>query len=304
LNPQSSILLTGASGFLGKAIAEQLKLQHKQVITIGRSKHSDIVCDLSAGIPQFKNGIDTVIHAMGKAHTVPKNDAEAADFFAVNVQGTKNLCAALQKLEQLPAQFLFVSSVAVYGCESGVGITEDWPLLGKSPYAKSKIEAENYLTTWCHDHNIKLSIVRLPLVAGENAPGNLGAMANAIAKGRYFNIGKGDAKKSMVLASDIGKWALTIANAGGVYNLTDGEHPSFAQLASVLAKKSGKNNIPSLPLWLARLAAFAGNFLGKKAPINTDRLEKICSTLIFDDSKARVAFGWKPQSVLKELSNN
>jgi len=239
---------------------------------------------------------------MGKAHYVPKNADEAAEFFAVNLHGSKNICEALEKLAEMPSQFLFISTVAVYGCENGVGITEDWPLIGKTPYAQSKIEAENYLQQWCSRNNVKLSIIRLPLVVGENAPGNLGAMTKAIARGRYFNIGKGEARKSMVLANDIGKWALTISNKGGIYNLTDGEHPSFAQLARVLSTQLGKNNIPSMPLWFARLAAIAGNILGQNAPINTDRLKKITATLIFDDSKARVAFGWKPQSVLKEIS--
>jgi len=54
----------------------------------------------------------------------------------------------------IPRVIVFISTVAVYGCEFGENIDEDHPLKGDSPYAKSKIMAETYLTEWCQKHDV------------------------------------------------------------------------------------------------------------------------------------------------------
>lgn len=72
--------------------------------------------------------------------------------------------------------FDFISTVAVYGCEFGNLVTEEHPLEGNTPYARSKIMAEEYLTEWCRNNNVKLGILRPSLLAGKHALGNLGAM--------------------------------------------------------------------------------------------------------------------------------
>jgi nucleoside-diphosphate-sugar epimerase len=232
---------------------------------------------------------------------VPKNEAEGRAFFEVNREGTRRLCAALENDSALPKAFVFISTVAVYGCDSGNNIAETHPLQGATPYARSKIEAEDFLQQWCASHGVTLTIFRLPLVAGTNAPGNLGAMVQGIASGRYFNIGGGHARKSMVMASDVGKAILQAWQIGGVYNLTDGVHPSFAALAAAIAAQMGKPKPRSLPMWIAKWVARAGDLLGQKAPVNTARLQKICATLTFDDRRARSAFGWNPQPVTGSL---
>lgn len=61
-------------------------------------------------------------------------------------------------------------------------ITEDHPLNGDTPYAKSKIMAEEYLIRWCQKNNVILGILRPSLLAGKNALGNLGAMVMVFVK--------------------------------------------------------------------------------------------------------------------------
>lgn len=295
-----NVLITGASGFLGKYIVDAFTQQNWYVSTIGRHSSNSIQCDLAADVPDLSNiNANLVIHAMGKAHMVPSTDAEAQAFFDVNFEGTKRLCSALEHAAALPEQFVFISTVAVYGKDEGTDINEDHPLQGKTPYALSKIQAEQWLQQWCGRHNIRLSILRLPLVAGQQAPGNLGAMVNGIRTGRYFNIAEGKARKSVVLAEDVANWIPKIAAVSGVYNLTDGYHPSFAELAAVIAKQLHCNPPGNLPSWVALPAAFAGNFLGSRAPINCDKLRKITATLTFNDAKAKAAFGWMPKPVLE-----
>lgn len=294
-------LVTGASGFLGRYIVPALKQSGHEVKTIGRAPSNDIKCDLSRQIPALDEPVAWVIHAMGKAHVVPSTQEEAEEFYRVNVQGTQNLCLALEQQNPGIQGMVFISSVSVYGLDEGEGIQEDAPLKGSTPYALSKIEAEKWLTAWCIKLNIPLTILRLPLIAGEKAPGNLGAMQEAIQKGKYFNIGGGKARKSMVMATDVAGIIPTVAKKGGIFNLTDGLHPTFGELAKKLAANAGKKEPLNIPFWLAWLAAQAGNMIGNRFPLNSDRLKKITATLTFDDTRARASLAWKPQSVVEAI---
>lgn len=296
----SFILLTGASGFLGKEICHHLSFLEEKYLTIGRQQTNQIVCDLSVDFPIFNvKKIDCVIHAAGKAHSVPKTAAEKQIFFDVNVVGTNNLFKALESLERLPKSFVFISSVAAYGREEGTNISENIPLGASDSYGFSKIKAEQLVIDWCNKNSVICTILRLPLLIGKNPTGNLEAMVNGIRKGYYFNIDGGKAKKSMVLAEDVAKFIQIIIPIGGIYNLTDGVHPSFVALSTAIAK----NKVPNLPLWAANLLGLIGDLFPNKFPINSLKVKKITSHLTFDDSKAR-AMGWNPQSVLEFLKLN
>lgn len=290
------ILLTGSNGFLGCQIQYVLN-STPSCTTLSRS-NSNINCDISNSIPVLPQ-VNIVIHAAGKAHSVPKTSLEKQAFFDVNFKGTQNLLKALEKCQSLPKSFIFISSVAVYGRENGIKISEVTPLLAKDPYGLSKIQAEQLVLDWCKKHNVICTILRLPLLVGSNPPGNLGAMIKAIQNGYYFNIGGGSAQKSMVLAEDVAKFIPIIASIGGIYNLTDGEHPTFVSLSTAIAK----NKTPNLPLFVAKILGFIGDLIGNKALINSLKIKKITSDLTFDDSKAR-AMGWKPKSVLEYLKLN
>ncbi len=166
-------------------------------------------------------------------------------------------------------------------------------------YGRSKIEAEKLVVEWCETNNVTYTILRLPLVVASNPPGNLGAMVNGIKVNCYFNIGGGTVRKSMVLAQDVAKFILIAAQVGGVYNLTDGYHPSFYELSNYISFQLGKRPPGNLPICVAKLVAKVGDLIGSRAPINTEKLLKITSDLTFDDSKARKAFGWNPSPVLE-----
>lgn len=292
------ILLTGAQGFLGSNLSEKLSLIHK-VYSLSR-KSAYYACDLSVDIPIFNNiNFDLVIHAAGFAHFTSNKPIASNLFHSINVLGTKNLLKGLEN-SGIPPMFVFISTVAVYGETNGKLIKETSKLNAVDPYGKSKIYAEKIVSDWCKKFNVSCTILRLPLVVAMNPPGNLGAMINGIKKGLYFNIQGGRAKKSMVLASDVAEYILKSAEVGGIYNLTDGYHPSFIELSEHIAKLLKKKKPINLPYWLAKSLAFCGDFFGSNVPINSSKLTKILSDLTFDDSKARDAFGWNPTPVLRE----
>lgn len=292
------LLFTGASGFLGHCTLPIFYKTYDVVHTIGLADDDDIKFNLAKEVPPINTHYDIVLHACGKAHVVTKTEAEKQAFYDVNYQGTVNLCAALEKVGT-PKALIFISTVAVYGCEYGDLITEEHPLEGTTPYAESKIMAEKYLTEWCAKNGVRLGILRPSLLAGKNAPGNLGAMVNGIKKGFYMNIAGGKVVKSILMAEDIARLVPLVAEKGGVYNVCDTRQPSFGEISMSVAKQLGKGKPLDIPYWLAWCLAKVGDLLGSKAPINSYKLEKMTKSLTFSNEKAKHELGWEPLDVLE-----
>jgi len=293
------LLFTGASGFLGNNISPILKRLY-DITSIGLTNEDNYKVNIALEIPALTEPYDIVLHAAGKAHSVPKTEEECKVFFDVNLQGTKNLCAALEKVG-IPKAFIFISTVAVYGRDAGEEITEEHPLLGDTPYALSKIQAEEYLQDWCKKHGVTLGIVRPSLIAGPNPPGNLGAMINGIKQGKYLSIGGGRCKKSVLMVQDIANLIPLLVEKGGTYNVCDSYQPTFRELETIVAEQLGKGLPPSIPFFVAKGMALVGDCLGRRAPINSLKLKKITESLTFSNAKAVRELGWKPISVLENF---
>ena len=295
----NKLLFTGGTGFLGRNVMPLLQKNY-EVTTCGITPKDMIQANLAQMVPELPQQYDVVLHAAGKAHVVPKTEEEKQQFFDINYQGTVNLCKALERVG-VPKALVFISTVAVYGCEYGEQITEEHPLNGETPYAKSKIMAEEYLTKWCSEHGVVLGILRPSLLVGKNAPGNLGAMVNGIRKGFYMNIAGGKVTKSVLMAEDIARILPLVAEKGGVYNVCDTRQPSFGELSVSVARQLGNRKPISIPYWMAWCMAMVGNLLGPKAPINSYKLEKMTRNLTFSNEKARKELGWEPLDVLENF---
>lgn len=295
-----NILLTGAQGFLGKYIQKSLTSGGYNVDTLGRGTDNTVICDLSKSLPALTQPYYAVVHAAGKAHMVPKSEEEKKAFFGVNLEGTRRLLTALENLPQLPQTFVFISTIGVYGLSIGENIGETHSLAAIDPYGQSKIQAEVLVREWCTKNRVNYFSLRLPLISGANAPGNLGSMRKAIQKGYYFRIGKGSARKSIVLASDVADFIPSLFNKtqSGEYNLTDGIHPTFAQIEDKMAQSLGKKVNIVIPALIARTISVVGSFI-PKFPLNSRQYSKITSPLTFSDQKARTVLGWNPNSFLE-----
>lgn len=295
----NKLLFTGASGFLGTHLKPLFQIIF-QVKTMGLMDEDDYKVNLATTIPDIQEKFDVVLHAAGKAHKVPKTESEKKAFFDVNFQGTVNLCKALEN-SGVPKAFIFISTVAVYGLEFGENITEVHPLNGDTPYALSKIQAEEYLTDWCARNNVTLGIIRPSLIAGPNPPGNLGDMIRGIKTGKYLSIAGGKARKSVLMVEDIDRLILPLVEKGGVYNVCDDSQPTFRELEILISKQLGLKTPISIPFWLAKSMALVGDLIGKKAPINSLKLKKITESLTFSNEKAKRELNWQPLNVLENF---
>lgn len=292
------VLFTGASGFLGKNVLPILK-DNYLVDTLDICKSSLYNINLTEKIPVFNKKYDIVIHAAGKVHIKPKSYKDIQSFYDVNYQGTINLCSGFSKSE-LPCSIVFISTVAVYGCEYGEGITEEHPLKSETPYGRSKIQAEKYLSEWCEKSGVLLTIIRPSLLAGKNPPGNLGDMINGISKGIYFSIAGGKAKKSIAMAEDIGKLIPYCENKSGIFNLCDNQNPTFRELEELISKQLNRTMPINIPIGYAKTLAKLGDLIGLDI-INTDKLSKITNSLTFSNKKIRNTLKFIPADVLSNF---
>ncbi len=290
-------VITGSSGYLGSHILNTFS--SGQTYTIGRNENCYEKIDLSTEKPTFYNVefIDSILHVSGKAHFLPKTKFEENVFFEVNVVGTQNLLKGIDNwfLEEsgrkYPKQFVFISTVAVYGLEEGIDISEDQVLEPISAYGKSKLEAEKLVLDWGKEHGVNIMILRLPLIFGFGAPGNLGAMEKAIQKGYYFRIGSGNAVRSMVDVEQLSDFLVNLdGSESGIYNLVS-YHRSFKEVEQIFSDKFHKR-IKVIPSWMAKFAAKLGDMI-PGFPLNSYRLKKLESSLTFDCSKAEQQLGWK-----------
>jgi len=291
-----TLLFTGASGFLGSNILPELRDKY-DVTTIGRRAGCDLHADLAAGPPVLPRRYDCVLHAAGLAHKKPAGEAASRAFFDVNAGGTRNLCTALASAGT-PHSIVYISSVAVYGCEEGSMLDESTPLAGSSPYARSKIMAEEFLSRWCVRHGVVLTILRPPLIAGVNPPGNLGAMIRGIRRGYYLDIAGGRAGKSILMAADIARLLPLVEGRGGTYNVCDSRPVSVGELSALIARQSGRWTPLSIPGGLARTAGRIGDILKLPPPIRFQYISKLTKSLTFSNTKATTELRWQPLDVL------
>ncbi len=295
----NKILITGASGYLGRALCKNLSPNH-HITTLGRGELSGDHVSMDLKNPfELSTKFELVIHAAGLAHGM---DHDQRDYFGVNVTGTKHLLKALE--EAPPKALVFISSVAVYGRVEGLDLDEETSLEAKDAYGLSKIKAEELVTSWCNRHKIPATILRIPLVlAGKNPPGNLGMMKKALQKGRYFNIGAGEALRSMILAEDIAIFMEAVYSRGGIFNLTDGRGASFSEISELTSRQLKIKNAISVPKWVAYPVAICGDlftWMSIKFPFTTAVYRKMTKSLTFA-SKRMDHITWNPKRVIEHF---
>lgn len=317
-----SVLVTGAYGFLGGVIARALECARDSdgagtydVARLGRGEGAEVRADLAEGAPDLSGlgSMNAVVHAAGLAHVPGRTAEQVRAYQQVNVAGTVNLLKALRGTGV--RRLVFVSTTLVYGEGEGRELDEKAPLDGNGAYAASKIQAEGIVRAWCEKEGVECLVLRLPLVAGVGAKGNLSRMVEGIQRGRYVRIGAGEAQVSMVLAEDVARlvarWLRTgfegagIVGGAGVqersriYNLTDGRHPRYCEVDAAIARAFGRR-VRAIPRWVGSVLGAVGSVV-PGLPVDREAIRKLTTTRTFSDRKAREELGWEPSSVVAAM---
>jgi nucleoside-diphosphate-sugar epimerase len=304
------ILVTGANGFVGKAVCAELTARRFQVAAavrdtslIGSTSASPTMEAISVGNidgetdwSRALSGCSGLIHLAARAHILNDRIADPlAAFRETNVAGSVQLarCAARAGVKR----FVFVSSVGVNGNMNTRPFTESDTPSPAEAYAVSKLEAEQALAEATAGSAMELVIVRPPLVYGPECPGNFLRLLKLLSSGVPLPFGAMRNKRSFVgvwtLADFLVTCVVSKQAAGEVFLISDMEDVTLPDLLRGLAVGMGKK-APLFSLSPALLRALAG------AAGKAGLFEKLCGNLTVDASHARTALGWNPPVPLAE----
>lgn len=323
------VLVTGANGFVGAAIVEQLSAGDYETCVLLNSKTNDkkfgvnskVIRVVHADIADYESvektsgigRIDAVIHCAGLAHQF--GNTVEADFWKINVRGTENI-AKLAVLTKAKC-FILISSVAVYGKsseeKSGIEINpvaEETLCQPSDFYARSKLESEKAAQKICAGNNINLTILRPSTVIGENDRGNVARLIKTIDDNRFFWIGSGENLKSLIYKGDVAKACLCILNrqppqqsgVTEIFNVTAEAVPMkdiVFEIHKHLRKKNPRLHVPPTVLKLF--------FLLNRKTFNVGRIEKLFGTVgkwlsddVFSGGKIKKQCGFTAETSVSE----
>jgi len=189
-------------------------------------------------------GLDCVVHFAGKAHKQKRANRNFEAYFVANVTLTRKLAEAV--LNAGVKKFIFISTIAVYGLRSSnKAIKENAELRPTTPYAETKLIAEQELIDMFCNSNTQLIILRPPLIYGKLAPGNFGKILKFVNKGIPLPLAGVKNKRSCVLVDNFAAKIIKVicykGNASGIYNISDEPDLSTIDLVKQAGKFQGKH---------------------------------------------------------------
>lgn len=302
------VLLTGATGFIGKSLVVALIQQGFEVSIAVRQETSlfpnkvkqfvlgdfDDNTDFSLAL----KGVDCVIHLAGKAHVIDRAEALVLnEFRKTNTKLTLSL--ARQATTAGVERFIFLSSIRVNGNQSNKAFLETDIPNPQEPYAVSKYEAEQGLLELAENSSLNIVIIRPPLVYGKDVPGNFGRLIKWINAKIVLPLPLGSIhnSRSLVAIDNLVSFIITCVThpkaINEVFLISDGDSLSTTQLLKNIAKAFNKKALllPIPASWMI----FMAKILGKKA----DAI-RLFSSLVVDSSKANKLLNWYPVVTMNE----
>ncbi|MGB0671086.1 MAG: NAD-dependent epimerase/dehydratase family protein [Rhodospirillales bacterium] len=294
-------LVTGASGFIGRALIPALEARGWQVRTAARRplERSDhvLVGDLGPDTDwrAALAGIDAVFHLAARVHQMQEDPATAREQHRrANLQGTLRL--ARQAEEAGVSRFLYFSSVKALAESAGHPMGEDAPARPLDAYGRSKRAAEEALLApdGPMAGGMAVTVIRPPLVHGPGAGGNLARLMGWIERGRPLPFDAALNRRSMVSVANLADAAVFLAQsesaAGRIFHVTDGEAATvrdfLRHLAAALNRPARLWPIPP------SILRFGGSLLGRG-----DDMRRFLDTLVLEDQNLR-SLGWQaPQDL-------
>lgn len=297
------VLVTGASGFVGRHVAPALAGEGWQVRRAVRSPDSaddEVVIesigpetDWSAAL----DGVNAVVHLAARVHH--KHEEHAVQLYRnVNIAGTLHLARSAAAAGV--RQFIFVSTVLVHGRsnEGRAPFSEDDILTPRGLYGMSKAAAEAGLRTLARDSEMKISVIRPPLVYGAGAKGNFALLTRAVSLGMPLPFAAIRNQRAFLAVQNLSSFILRrlahpdAASNFEIFLVADREQVSTPEFIERLAKAAGKS--PRLFSMPPDLLSTLLSVLGRQ-----DTHDSLIGSLELNVSKA-IAIGWQPQVSLDE----
>ena len=302
-------LVTGATGFVGRALVTRLRAAGAFVRGIARSPsramdaHELVAADL-AQLPEDAaafDGIDVVFHLAAKTHDMAEARGVESEYERINVEGTRRLLAAARG--HSVRRVVFVSSVKAIDEGNDVPATEETPTQPLTPYGRSKLEAERLVMAAASGGAFDAVCLRFPLVYGGGQRGNLQRMIDAIDRGRFPPPPANGNRRSMLHVQNAVD-ALVLAGehpaaANQVYIVTDASAYStrdvYEAACAALEREPARWHVPE---WAFRALASGGDLarriLGRRIGFDSDAFQKLLGSAAYDSTRVQRELGYKP----------
>lgn len=308
---ENRVLITGANGFLGQTILSHLQAAGFCVLAtdlgdicrVSNTPYRKADIEQPAELKSIVENITTVIHVAGLAHVFSPTTHSNEKFHKINEIGTKNLAAAAAVAGV--RHFVFISSVSVYGPYIDEAYDEKRACKPIGPYAESKYNAELRATEIAKKSGMALTIFRLATLYGAGDPGNVGRLIKAIDRGRFFWVGNGSNRKSLLYKDDAARAVMAVIQrpASGVNIFNISAPPcTMREVVDGIGDALGKQPFPFVVP--APLALFLSQYLSR---ITTRRLSGIHQTLkkwlaedVYDAHLFEAAYGFHTETSLKD----
>jgi nucleoside-diphosphate-sugar epimerase len=313
----SPALVTGATGFIGRALTGRLTAAGVRVRATGRTPPSGrvdpavefLAADLTDddAVRRVCDGVGAIFHFAGLAHRVTGPEPTLDEFRTLNVEATRRLLSAA--IRGGARCIVFASTVKAIG-ESTVGcVDETAPPHPTTPYGQSKLEAEGLLFAEGARAGIHVTCLRLPMVYGVGNRGNLPRMIAAIDQGRFPPLPRVSARRSMVHVANVCEAALCAATvpvaAGQSYIVTDADAYTTSEVYDLVRQGLGL----AVPRWRVpaaalRCGAIAGDWMaaltGRRMPFDSSSYDKLLGPSWYSSAKAVRELGYRPVLGLKD----
>ncbi|MFH2047073.1 MAG: SDR family oxidoreductase [Pseudomonadota bacterium] len=302
------VLVTGANGFVGRALCAQMLIKGWDVRASVRLRNN--IQSLSREVEIIETGsigpetdwvkalanVETVIHLAGRVHVMEDLSSDPlSEYRIVNTAGTERLarCAALSGARL----FIFISTIKVNGEGKLTPYNEEDIPEPQDPYGLSKWEAEEKLKLIADETGMKVVIIRAPLIYGPEVGANFLRLIKTTDMGIPLPFAGIKNRRSMIFISnliDIMIKCMTDNEAGQkTYLVSDGEDISTPELIRQIAKSLDK---PARLFWMPLLMLRIGGLLTGKA----SAIERLVGSLYVDSSKIRKELNWKPPFTLEQ----
>lgn len=283
-----SVAITGASGFVGRALCQYLRERDRAWVTFERTALEALVEGRTDALPAAFP--PTLIHLAGRAHVMSESAADAADQYR---RANCELTLALARLAAARGcrRFVFVSTIKVNGERTlpGQPFTESSVPEPQDAYARAKLEAEQRLWALGEATGMEIVIVRPPLMYGPGVKGNLARLKRWVARGVPLPLGAIDNRRSLLALDNMVSLLVLCtdhpAAANELFLASDEEDYSTTGLLRKMARASGRRaRLVPVPAALLRLLLTA---LGRAG-----LAERLLGSLQVDARKARRLLGW------------
>ncbi len=301
-----NVLVTGADGFVGKALCAEMVSRGWNIRAAVRTKEK--INNLPGEIQIIETGpigpdtewrdalnnVDAVVHLAGRAHIMDDSSSDPLlEYRIVNTAGTE--CLAKAAAGKGIRRFIFMSTIKVNGEGGTDPYNENDTPNPKDPYSMSKWEAEIKLTEISSQTGMEIVIIRAPLVYGPGVKANFLKLLKAVDKGIPMPFAGMNNCRSMIylynLADLIIKSMTDPKAAGKTYLASDCEDVSTADLIRNISKVMGRNSrLFYLPLSVLKLL---GNITG-----HADEIDRLTGSLTVDASLVKSELNWTPPFTL------